>query len=181
MDLTVCGRQMAGRTWPQASSCWVGRGNCQLLGELISGWLISSQGNQQRGMPLTAPLIRTVTRWGLGQVGRKVSHVSWESWHSSSRGYTESERTVLLSGLTIHPIELCCKALEDYGGCFLIKMLTCESNRRFLNQKDQFHLIILTKLIFKPAEFFVVFKKSLCSTQTRGMGHLGIRCWNFPL
>ena len=43
--------------------------------ELTSGGLISYQGNQQRGTPLTAPWIRTITSWGLGQVLRKVSHV----------------------------------------------------------------------------------------------------------
>ena len=42
----------------------------------MSGWLMSYQGNQQRGMPLTTPLIETVISWGLGQVCRKVSHVS---------------------------------------------------------------------------------------------------------
>ena len=35
------------------------------------GFLITSY----RGTPLTAPLIRTITSWGLGQVRRKVSHV----------------------------------------------------------------------------------------------------------
>ena len=55
-----------------------GRGRCyQLQGELMSGWLIGYQGNQQRGTPLTAPLISypggdvlisqfigTITSWG---------------------------------------------------------------------------------------------------------------------
>ena len=41
----------------------------------MSAWLISYHGNQQRGMPLTAPLIRTITSWGLEQVGRNVSQV----------------------------------------------------------------------------------------------------------
>ena len=47
-----------------------------VIGELMSGGLISYQRNQQRGTPLTAPLIRTITSWGLGQVHRKVSPVS---------------------------------------------------------------------------------------------------------
>ena len=46
-----------------------------VIGELMSGGLISYQGNQQRGTPLTTPLTRTVPSWGLGQVRRKVSHV----------------------------------------------------------------------------------------------------------
>ena len=37
--------------------------------------LIGYQGNQQRGTPLMAPLIRTITFWDLGQVCRKVSPV----------------------------------------------------------------------------------------------------------
>lgn len=39
---------------------------------LTSGWLISSQGNQQGGRPLTAPLVRTLTSWDLGQACRKA-------------------------------------------------------------------------------------------------------------
>lgn len=42
---------------------------------IMSGWLISYQGNQRRGTSLSPPLIRTVS-WGQGQVGRKVSRVS---------------------------------------------------------------------------------------------------------
>ena len=34
-----------------------GRGRLPVTGELMSGWFISYQGNQQRGPPLTAPLI----------------------------------------------------------------------------------------------------------------------------
>lgn len=56
-----------------------------LTGELMSVWLISYQGNPQRGTPLRAPLISsvessgpagTITSCGLGQVRRKVSPVS---------------------------------------------------------------------------------------------------------
>ena len=54
-----------------------GKGRLPVTGELTSGGLISYQGRQQRGTPLTAPLIRTITSWSLGQVSvlRKVSHV----------------------------------------------------------------------------------------------------------
>ena len=45
-----------------------------VMGELMSGWLISYQGNWQRCMRLTAPLI-TVTSWGLRQVYGKISPV----------------------------------------------------------------------------------------------------------
>ena len=53
-----------------------GGGEVTSYRELTSGGLISYQGNQQRGTSLTAPLIRTITSWGLGQVPRKVSQVS---------------------------------------------------------------------------------------------------------
>ena len=44
-----------------------------VIGELMSGGLIRYQGNQQRGTPLTAPLIRIITSWGRGRsVGRSV-------------------------------------------------------------------------------------------------------------
>ena len=52
------------------------KGRLPLIGELTSDALISYQGNQQRGTSFTAPLIRTITSWGLGQVSRKVSQVS---------------------------------------------------------------------------------------------------------
>ena len=48
-------------------------GRLPVIGELMSGGLISYQGNQQRGTPLTAPLISSQQ---LGQVCRKVSLVS---------------------------------------------------------------------------------------------------------
>ena len=51
------------------------KGRLLVIRELMSGWLISYQGNQQRAMPLTIPLIRAVTSWGLRQVYRKVIHV----------------------------------------------------------------------------------------------------------
>ena len=44
----------------------------------MSGWLISYQGIEQRGIPLTALLIRTVLSWGWGwgkYVGRLVMYV----------------------------------------------------------------------------------------------------------
>lgn len=47
-----------------------------VIGELMSGGLLSHRRNQQRGMPLTVPLISMLISWGLGQVHRKVSHVS---------------------------------------------------------------------------------------------------------
>ena len=84
------------------------RGDCRLWGELISGEFISYQGNQQRGTPLPTPLMRTITSWGLGQVLRKVS---WGvglgcrgSRHWSIRGWTESKRAAILSGMTTCPL-----------------------------------------------------------------------------
>lgn len=50
----------------------------------MSGWLTGYQGDQQKGTPLTTPLInhrsgdssdlniRTITSWGLGQVCRRL-------------------------------------------------------------------------------------------------------------
>ena len=52
-----------------------GKGGLPVIGELLSGGLISYQGNQQRGMLLTASLIRTTTSWGLRQALRKVDPV----------------------------------------------------------------------------------------------------------
>ena len=52
-----------------------GKGRLPVIGGLVSAWLISYHGNQQRVMPLTTPLIRTITSWGLEQVGRNVSQV----------------------------------------------------------------------------------------------------------
>ena len=40
--------------------------DCGLWEELTSGGLISYQGNHQRGIPLPAPLMRTIISWGLG-------------------------------------------------------------------------------------------------------------------
>ena len=81
-----------------------GRRDGQLSGELRSGWLISYQGNQQRGRPLMAPLIRTITSWGPGQVYREAKHVSRVQVKQAlvEQGITESKRTTILSGLTIH-------------------------------------------------------------------------------
>lgn len=51
---TVCSR-LQDRTWWQA---WLlGAGRLPAMGELRSGWHISYQGDQQRGTPLTAPLM----------------------------------------------------------------------------------------------------------------------------
>ena len=43
-----------------------------VTGELMSDGLINYQGNQQKGTPLTAPLIRTITSWGPRQVCRRA-------------------------------------------------------------------------------------------------------------
>ena len=43
-----------------------------VTGELMSDGLIDYQGNQQKGTPLTTPLIRTITSWGPRQVCRKA-------------------------------------------------------------------------------------------------------------
>ena len=64
-----CGQDMV------AVFAWWGEGRLPVIGELTSGGLISYQGNQGNGTPLTAPLIRTVTSWGLGQEQRKISRV----------------------------------------------------------------------------------------------------------
>lgn len=50
--------------------------DCPVIGELMSDGLICDQGNLQRGMPLTVPLIRVITSWSLGQVCRMVSHMN---------------------------------------------------------------------------------------------------------
>ena len=68
-------RQMVGRR-RQQSSLSAGLGDCQLQEELTSGWLTGYQENQQKGTPLTTPLIRAIVRWDLAQVHRKVRHVS---------------------------------------------------------------------------------------------------------
>ena len=56
--------------------------------ELMSGGSISYQGNQQRGMPLTASLVRTITSWGLREAWRKAGNVHrvqvprhWQGMH----------------------------------------------------------------------------------------------------
>ena len=48
-----------------------GRGRLSVTGDTEPGGLIGYQGNQQRGRPLTAPLIRTVTRWAWDKCRRK--------------------------------------------------------------------------------------------------------------
>lgn len=68
---TVCSR-LQDRTWWQA---WLlGAGRLPAMGELRSGWHISYQGDQQRGTPLTAPLMdkhtgRSVRLQGTGEAG----------------------------------------------------------------------------------------------------------------
>ena len=51
-------------------------GKLPVIVELMSGGLISYQGNQQRRPPLTALLIRKITSRGLGQIHRKVIQLS---------------------------------------------------------------------------------------------------------
>ena len=68
---TPAGGQRAGRTRWQASLR--DKGRLPVIGG--TDGLIGYQGNQQRGTPLMAPLIRTITFWDLGQVCRKVSPV----------------------------------------------------------------------------------------------------------
>ena len=82
-----------------------GKGRLPVIGGITSGGLIGYQGNQQRGRPLTAPLIRAVTSWGPGQVHRRSDLCigSRGSRHWSGRGCTESKRTAVPSGLTRHP------------------------------------------------------------------------------
>ena len=48
-----------------------GRGRLSVTGDTEPGGLISYQGNKQRGRPLTAPLIRTITRWAWDKCHRK--------------------------------------------------------------------------------------------------------------
>ena len=51
-------------------------GRLPVIGEMTSGGLIGYQGNQQRGTPLTTPLIRTITSWDRGKyIARSVSCV----------------------------------------------------------------------------------------------------------
>ena len=50
-----------------------GKGRLLVTGEIDIRW---AQGKQQRGMPLTTPLISMITSWVLGQVSRNVSPVS---------------------------------------------------------------------------------------------------------
>ena len=61
---------------------------------MTSGWLIHYQGNKKKGMPFTAPLI-IISSWGLGQVCRKVNHMSRRSRHWYSKGCIESNRAPL--------------------------------------------------------------------------------------
>lgn len=77
-----------------------GRGRLSVTGATEPDGLIGCQGNQQRGRPLTAPLIRTITRrtwdksrWKEGQVSGWTGGKPW--W---SQGGTESKRTTIFSG-----------------------------------------------------------------------------------
>lgn len=45
------------RPWRQFSLSVMGEGRLPVIGGILSGWLISCQGNQQRDTPLTASLI----------------------------------------------------------------------------------------------------------------------------
>ena len=91
-DSPPCGPWQAG----QGSSLCLGsrgKGILPVVGELTSSWLIGSQGNQQRGMALTTPLIRWLTSWAWGKyVGRSVICIGcrW-SRHWSGREWTETE------------------------------------------------------------------------------------------
>ena len=115
------------RSWSNTPLCTVDRGQgnsgsfcSQGKGKLpvtrsidVDYWLVSYQGNQQRYMPLTIPLIsiRESSDLNLGQSlggtwgkdeGRSVMCVGcrwsrlWSSW-----GCTESKRTTIMNGLTI--------------------------------------------------------------------------------
>ena len=53
------------RTGQQFSLLW-GKGRLPVMGGIDLRWAHWLPGNQQRGTPLTIPLIRTVTSWGLG-------------------------------------------------------------------------------------------------------------------
>ena len=91
---TIWGRRQAGHG---SSLCSQGRERLQLQGKLKSGWLISCQGNQQRGAPLTASLInyhsgdsshlksRPNTSWGQGQVHGHLLIKLYDEEGSSAR------------------------------------------------------------------------------------------------
>ena len=62
-------------------------------------------------MPLTAPLIRTITGWGLGRVRRKVGQVSRAEVKQAlvKQGICreqQSKRATILSGLIIQKVRL---------------------------------------------------------------------------
>lgn len=82
-ELTCLRQGLEGTPPPCAADCrtgrggrlgsW-GRGRLPAMGELRSGWHISYQGDQQRGTPLTAPLMdkhtgRSVRLQGTGEAG----------------------------------------------------------------------------------------------------------------
>ena len=102
------------RTWQQFSlrEGEIGsyRGNWHQVGSLVTG---------ETSMPLTAPLIRTITSLGLGQVCRKVSQWVGCRWsrHWSSRGCRETKRRAILRSLTIY--------LSSLHYCFSSRILFC--------------------------------------------------------
>ena len=52
------------------------QGRLPVMEGIMSGWLISYQGIQQKGMPFTASFIRTITSWeGVKYVGRSVMYL----------------------------------------------------------------------------------------------------------
>ena len=48
-------------------------------------WAHQLPGKPVKSTPLTAPLLRTITSWGLGQVGRKVHDLSGEAGTGQAR------------------------------------------------------------------------------------------------
>ena len=90
------------RTWRQSL---LSGGGWRLLvnREVMSGGFFSYQGNQQRGMHLTAPLVRTITSWDLEKVCRKVSQVGKIQMKQAlvRQEMYKSKRMAIFSGLTI--------------------------------------------------------------------------------
>ena len=69
-----CVERMVGRTWQQ--SLLMGEGEMASHRGIDIRWALWLPGKSEEDMPLAAPLIREVTSWVLGQVHRKVSHMS---------------------------------------------------------------------------------------------------------
>ena len=106
----MCGRQHAGR----GVSLCCREGRLLVTGRVYVGLAHWSSGKPVRGLPLTAPYIRTSTSWGLGQVFGNVSHGHRVQVKQAPVGQrtTESKRTATSSGLTIRdscpPIQNVC-------------------------------------------------------------------------